>query len=178
MIPGEVPRYLELIYDSDSPSLRDGYEIPRTNRTKGETESGNDDRPRTFSTSSTLSDVSASTSLSNQTSLVGRIEEVAEGDAKGSSRKNSTLEIRKNSEKDLSSLEQLLPTAKLNNNQTLSVNAVNDRNKKPVISYTNVANQPLLETAILNDSVSTENVSSAGLVSKVIESNAQIPTLP
>lgn len=176
--PREIPTYLELIYNDSPPTVSDGYEIPRTfpNRSANNKISTSEavDRPRTSSTSSTISNGSASTSLlyqqthlmcnktdgSDSTGKMGSI--LVTGNIKangciGGIRKNAPEFIR-NGEKDLSSLEQLLPTVKkctntVNNHQTVGGsttdnNGAVNNNIKTNSAYSNVVKQPLLEEEV------------------------------
>lgn len=176
----EIPTYLELIYnDSPPPTVGDGYEIPRAfpnrganNKTSSTSEAV--DRPRTFSTSSTISNGSASTPvLYQQTHLMckkaddsdstGKIDSILViGNMKsngciGGIRKNAPEFIR-NGENDLSSLEQLLPSVQkctnaVNNHQTVAGSTVDNKggvnnNIKTNSAYSNVVKQPLLEEEV------------------------------
>ena len=167
--PTQIPQYLELIYN-DTPTVDDGYEIPRViparSSNKNTPTSETVDRPRTFSTSSTVSDSSATTPVLYQHAnllnndgespvkpdsilVIGNIK--ANGCLAGI--RKSVPDLRRNGEKDLSSLEQLLPTVKnCSNTISLSVggNAASDKsgvnnNIKTNIAYSNVVKQPLLE---------------------------------
>ncbi|XP_021913370.1 proto-oncogene tyrosine-protein kinase ROS isoform X3 [Zootermopsis nevadensis] len=173
----EIPTYLELIYNDSPPSaIADGYEIPRAfaNRdVNNKTSSTSDtvERPRTFSTSSTVSNGSASTPVmyqqahlvrnttdnSDSAGKVGSILVIGNMKANGcigGIRKNAPEFIR-NGEKDLSSLEKLLPSVKkcTNNHQTVGGSAMDNKggvntNIKTNSAYSNVAKQPLLEEEV------------------------------
>ncbi|PNF32886.1 hypothetical protein B7P43_G01836 [Cryptotermes secundus] len=164
-----IPKYLELIYDDTPPTVGDGYEIPRVFPTgnANNKSSSNEavDRPRTFSTSSTLSDGSAATrALCQQTHLLSNKSDESNSPGKmdsilvigniksngciGGIKKNAT-EFRRNGEKDLSSLKQLLPSVKkcsntINNHQ--SVGGCNNINTNS--AYSNMVKQPLLEEEV------------------------------
>lgn len=173
----EIPTYLELIYNDSPPSaIADGYEIPRAfpNRDANNKTSSTSDtveRPRTFSTSSTVSNGSASTPVmyqqahlvrnttdnSDSAGKVGSILVIGNMKANGcigGIRKNAPEFIR-NGEKDLSSLEKLLPSVKkcTNNHQTVGGSAMDNKggvntNIKTNSAYSNVAKQPLLEEEV------------------------------
>jgi hypothetical protein len=203
----EIPTYLELIYNDTPPTAGDGYEIPRAlpiggaNNKTSPSEAVN--RPRTFSTSSTLSDGSASTPvLYQQTNLVyNKVDEpnstgktgsiLVIGNIKsngciGGIRKNET-ELRRNGEKDLSSLEQLLPpvkkcTSTISNHQSVvgcivdNKNGVNN-NVKINSAYSNVAKQPLLEEELRESSHETpHNCSNDNTESTITVSLNYTPT--
>lgn len=58
---GDIPKYLEIICDGFEPPFNDGYEIPRGSiRSSTKSFKAPEDRSRTLSTSSTLSNGSAS----------------------------------------------------------------------------------------------------------------------
>lgn len=181
--PGKIPTYLELIYNDTPPPRGDGYEIPRAfplgsviNKTLS---SEAVDRPRTLSTSSTLSDGSASTPVLYQQNLLmcntadeskstGKmgsilvIGNVKSNGCIGGIRKNAT-ELQRNGEKDLSSLEKLLPSVKectktVNNHQVVKGCMVDNKggvnnNINTNSAYSNVVKQPLLEEQLRQKSL-------------------------
>jgi hypothetical protein len=181
--PGKIPTYLELIYNDTPPPVGDGYEIPRAfplggvvNKTLS---SEAVDRPRTISTSSTLSDGSASTPVLYQQSLLmcnkadepkstGKmgsilvIGNVKSNGCIGGIRKSAT-ELRRNGEKDVSSLEKLLPSMKectsaVNNEQAVTSCMVDNKgsvknNINTNSAYSNVVKQPLLEEQLRQKSL-------------------------
>lgn len=181
--PGEIPTYLELIYNDTPPPRGDGYEIPRalpvggvTNKTLS---SEAVDRPRTLSTSSTLSDGSASTPVLYQQNLLmcnkadeskstGKmgsilvIGNVKSNGCVGGIRKNAT-ESRRTGEKDLSSLEKLLPSVKectntVSNHQSVTGCMMDNKggvnnNINTNSAYSNVVKQPLLEEQLSQKSL-------------------------
>lgn len=173
-----IPKYLELIYDDAPHTVGDGYEIPRVFPSGGannKTSSNEEvDRPRTFSTSSTLSDGSASTPVlfqqthpihdrADESSSAGKMDSIlVSGNIKsngciGGMKKNAT-ELRRNGEKDLSSLEQLLPSIKkcsnnINSHQSVggcTVASKGGMNNKinTNSAYSNMVKQPLLEREV------------------------------
>ena len=181
--PGKIPTYLELIYNDTPPPRGDGYEIPRVfplggviNKTLS---SESVDRPRTLSTSSTLCDGSASTPVLYQQNLLmcntadeskstGKtgsilvIGNVKSNGCIGGIRKNAT-ELHRNGEKDLSSLEKLLPSVKectstVNNPQVVTGCMVDNKggvnnNMITNSAYSNVVKQPLLEEQLKQKSL-------------------------
>jgi hypothetical protein len=181
--PGKIPTYLELIYNDTPPPGGDGYEIPRAfplgsviNKTLS---SEAVDRPRTISTSSTLSDGSAATPVLYQQNLLmcnkadepkstGKMSSILViGNVKsngciGGIRKNAT-ELRRNGEKDLSSLETLLPSMKectnaVSNHQSgtgcmVDNKGVVNNNINTNSAYSNVVKQPLLEEQLRQKSL-------------------------
>jgi hypothetical protein len=181
--PGHIPTYLELIYNDTPPPVGDGYEIPRAFPLGGviskTLSSEAVDRPRTHSTSSTLSDGSASTPVLYQHNLLSCNKAVESkstgkmgsilviGNVKsngciGGLRKNAT-DLRRNGEKDLSSLEKLLPsvmecTNTVNNHQSVTGCVVDNKggvnnNINTNSAYSNVVKQPLLEEQLRQKSL-------------------------
>jgi hypothetical protein len=184
------PKYLELIYDDAPHTVGDGYEIPRVFPTGGANNriSSNEevDRPRTFSTSSTLSDGSASTPvLCQQTHLIhnkadesnssGKMDSILViGNIKsngclGGMKKNAT-ELKRNGETDLSTLEQLLPSIKKCSNTISSHQSVGgctmaskggiNNNINTNSAYSNMVKQPLLEEEVTENAPESSHNSS------------------
>jgi hypothetical protein len=184
-----IPKYLELIYDDAPHTVGDGYEIPRVFPTGGANRiSSNEEveRLRTFSTSSTLSDGSASTPvLCQQTHLIHNIPDESNSSGKmdsilvigniksngciGGMKKNAT-ELRRNGEKDLSTLEQLLPSMKkcsntINNHQSIGGCTVANKggmnnNINTDSAYSNMVKQPLLEEEVIENAPRSSHNSS------------------
>lgn len=165
----EVPRYLELIYDTDvTAAVGDGYEIPRilpapNAQIKACDAVSSSERLRTFSTSSTISDGSASTSLSYQhVPLVNnqfgdrKLTESASCSEMSSnecvSEKNLS-DLKTNGDKELNTIENIIAPIKLLNNILTNSRVASNtdisksfhNNVKHLTSYTNVTKQPLLE---------------------------------
>ncbi|XP_069689840.1 proto-oncogene tyrosine-protein kinase ROS isoform X2 [Periplaneta americana] len=205
--PTEIPMYLELIYNNDTvPTAEDGYEIPRVipiGGTNNKTTPSNEtvDRPRTFSTSSTISDGSASTPVlyqqaqllcskvdeSNSTGKPDSILLIKSNGCIGGIRKNVT-DFRRNGEKDLSSLEQLLPSVKKCNNTVNNIqlsggcevdtkSGVNN-NIKTNIAYSNMVKQPLLEEELKENSLERALTSSNDTANTLKVSLNYTPTTP
>lgn len=193
-----IPKYLELIYDDTPPIVGDGYEIPRVFPTGGANNksSSNEavDRPRTFSTSSTVSEGSASTPvLCQQTHLLcnkgdesnssGKVDSILViGNIKsngciGGIKKNAT-EFRRNGEKDLSSLEHLLPSVKkcsntINNHQsvgscTMASKGGMNNNINTNSAYSNMVKQPLLEEEVTENAPESPHNSSKDHIESTI----------
>nr|CAD7570351.1 unnamed protein product [Timema californicum] len=123
--PGDIPRYLELLYDdSDNTTVSDGYEIPRPpppSAAVSKTPSATNtlDRHRTLSTSSTVSD----SSISYQQALLANPETPVSRNIK----RTLSLEPRRNGDTDVSTLQHLLSAQ--------------------LCTYSNAAEQPLLDAA-------------------------------
>nr|CAD7258654.1 unnamed protein product [Timema shepardi] len=123
--PGDIPRYLELLYDdSDNTTVSDGYEIPRPpppSAAVSKTTSATNtlDRHRTLSTSSTVSD----SSISYQQALLANPETPVSTNIK----RTLSLEPRRNGDTDVSTLQHLLSAQ--------------------LCTYSNAAEQPLLDAA-------------------------------
>nr|CAD7415822.1 unnamed protein product [Timema poppensis] len=123
--PGDIPRYLELLYDdSDNTTVSDGYEIPRPpppSAAVSKTPSATNtlDRHRTLSTSSTVSD----SSISYQQALLANPETPVSTNIK----RTLSLEPRRNGDTDVSTLQHLLSAQ--------------------LCTYSNAAEQPLLDAA-------------------------------
>nr|CAD7427326.1 unnamed protein product [Timema monikensis] len=123
--PGDIPRYLELLYDdSDNTTVSDGYEIPRPpppSAAVSKTPSATNtlDRHRTLSTSSTVSD----SSISYQQALLASPETPVSTNIK----RTLSLEPRRNGDTDVSTLQHLLSAQ--------------------LCTYSNAAEQPLLDAA-------------------------------
>jgi len=180
--PREIPTYLELIYNDSPPTVGDGYEIPRAlairdASDKTSSTSVSMDRPRTFSSSSTISNGSASTPvLYQQTHLVCTKADDSDSTGKmgstlvignmksngciGGIRKNAT-EFTRNRENDLSSLEQLLPPSKytraVSTSQSVGGSSMDNKggvnnNIQTNSAYSNVVKQPLLEEDVTGNS--------------------------